>query len=138
MVRTGVSSSSSSTCWRAQMRETVCWRVLASGSRMQDPSSASSTTMRPSQSSRKSRPTWMMLGMRLARAIIAAWLRLLPSDVMMPKIIPEGMLNRSLGISLSAARMTGWSSVSRTRGRPARMFTTRWVTSRISTLRSCR
>ena len=80
----------------------------------------------------------MMLGMRLARAIMAAWLRLLPSDVMMPKIIPEGMLNRSLGISLSAARMTGWSSVSRTRGRPARMFTTRWVTSRISTLRSCR
>ena len=31
---------------------------------------------------------------------------------------PEGMLNRSLGISLSAARMTGWSSVSRTRGPP--------------------
>ena len=28
-------------------------------------------------------------------------------DVMMPKIIPAGTLNRSLGISISAARITG-------------------------------
>mgnify|MGYP007007082653 CR=1 FL=1 len=43
----------------------------------------------------------------MARAMMAAWLCLLPSDVMMPKIIPAGTLNRSLGISISAARITG-------------------------------
>ena len=43
----------------------------------------------------------------MARAMIAAWLCLLPSEVMMPRIIPAGTLNRSLGISISAARITG-------------------------------
>lgn len=40
-------------------------------------------------------------------AMMAAWLWPLPSAVMMPKIMPEGTLNRSVGISRSAARITG-------------------------------
>ena len=91
----------------SQMRLTACWRVLASGSRMHSPLLASSTTVRPSQSSRNSRPTCTTQGMCMARAMIAAWLCLLPSEVMMPRIIPAGTLNRSLGISISAARITG-------------------------------
>ena len=39
--------------------------------------------------------------------MMAAWLWPLPSAVMMPKIMPEGTLNRSVGISRSAARITG-------------------------------
>ena len=35
--------------------------------------------------------------MCMARAMIAAWLCLLPSEVLMPRIIPAGTLNRSLG-----------------------------------------
>ena len=68
---------------------------------------ASRITVRPSQSSRKSRPTCTMPGIFIARAMMAAWLWPLPSAVMMPKIMPEGTLNRSVGISRSAARITG-------------------------------
>ena len=69
--------------------------------------------------------------------MMAAWLWPLPSAVMMPKIMPEGTLNRSVGISRSAARITGWSSASHMRGRLVMMLMTRRVASRISTLRSC-
>ena len=83
---------------------------------------------------RRSRPENPVLpapraGVFIARAMMAAWLWPLPSEVMMPRIMPEGTLNRSLGIRISAARITGWSSASQTRGRP-QMFSTRLVASR--------
>ena len=89
------------------MLASACWRATASGSRMQLPLVASRMTVRPSQSSRKSLPTCTMPGMFIARAMMAAWLWPLPSAVMTPKIMPEGTLNRSVGISRSAARITG-------------------------------
>ena len=94
-------------------------------------------TSRPSQSSRKSRPTCVMPGMFSERAMMAAWLWPLPSAVMRPRMRPDGMLNRSVGISRSDAMMTGWSRASQLRGRRQRMLVMRWVTSRMSTRRSC-
>ena len=48
-----------------------------------------------------------MPGMFMARAMMAAWLWPLPSEVMSPRIMPEGTLNRSVGMRTSAARITG-------------------------------
>ena len=119
------------------MRASACWRVAASGSRMHSPLVASRIMVRPSQSSRNSGPTCTMPGMFMARAMMAAWLWPLPSVVTTPRIMPEGTLNRSVGIRRSAARITGWSSASHMRGRLPRMLITRLVASRMSTLRSC-
>ncbi len=89
------------------MLASACWRATASGSRMQVAVGCVQNDGASVAVVQKILAHLHDAGMFIARAMMAAWLWPLPSAVMTPKIMPEGTLNRSVGISRSAARITG-------------------------------
>ena len=135
-VRQGRKSRSPLTRFTVQRCRSSSWfSSCGSGFRISRPLSASSAAMLPLQSAITSRPSWITAGRPMVRAMIAAWLWLLPAAVARPSSRFRSTPTMSLGYRESATRMDGSERIRVPRGLPSRMADTRWQASSTSALR---